>query len=231
MSITTTSISHVYIMTLKCLRPLSHVSIIINTTSHIFRCSLHHAVPHCNTLQHHTAAHCSTLHHMVAHVGCSLYHAVTHCNSAQQTAKHCTTHSNTLQHTATHCNTLQHTAKRCNTLQHTVAHVGCSLHRTATHCNTLQHTATHCNTLQHTATHCNTLQHIATRTGCNVDPLPHVSIHCHKKFQVSFAEYRLFYRALLPKRPIILSSQLIIVTPYHMCPSTVTYLCLCSRHD
>jgi len=34
------------------------------------------------------------------------------------------------------------------------------------------------------------------------------------KFQVSFAEYRLFYRALLQKRPVILRSLLIVVAPY-----------------
>jgi len=35
------------------------------------------------------------------------------------------------------------------------------------------------------------------------------------KWQVSFAEYCLFYRALLQKRPIILRSLLIEATPYH----------------
>ena len=34
------------------------------------------------------------------------------------------------------------------------------------------------------------------------------------KLQVSFAEYRLFYRAPLQKRPIILRSLLIVATPY-----------------
>ena len=34
------------------------------------------------------------------------------------------------------------------------------------------------------------------------------------KLQVSFAEYSLFYRALLQKRPIILRSLLIKATPY-----------------
>ena len=34
------------------------------------------------------------------------------------------------------------------------------------------------------------------------------------KLQVSFAEYSLFYRALLQKRPIILRSLLIVATPY-----------------
>ena len=34
------------------------------------------------------------------------------------------------------------------------------------------------------------------------------------KLQVSFAEYSLFYRALLQKRPIVLRSLLIVATPY-----------------
>ena len=34
------------------------------------------------------------------------------------------------------------------------------------------------------------------------------------KSYVSFAEYRLFYRALLQKRPIILRRLLIVATPY-----------------
>ena len=43
------------------------------------------------------------------------------------------------------------------------------------------------------------------------------------KLYVSFAEYRLFYRALLQKRPIIVRSLLIVATPYphlhlHLCP-------------
>jgi len=42
------------------------------------------------------------------------------------------------------------------------------------------------------------------------------------KSQVSFAEYCLFYRALWQKRPVILSSLLIVATSYHF-P-------LCSRH-
>jgi len=34
------------------------------------------------------------------------------------------------------------------------------------------------------------------------------------KLRVSFVEYRLFYMALLQKRPIILGSLLIVATPY-----------------
>jgi len=34
------------------------------------------------------------------------------------------------------------------------------------------------------------------------------------KLQVSFAEYRLFYRSLLQKRPMICRSLLIVATPY-----------------
>jgi len=36
------------------------------------------------------------------------------------------------------------------------------------------------------------------------------------KFQVSFAEYRVFYRSFLQKRPIILRSLLVVATPYHI---------------
>jgi len=38
------------------------------------------------------------------------------------------------------------------------------------------------------------------------------------KIYVSFAEYRLFYRALLQKRPLILRSLLIVATPYCLLP-------------
>ena len=42
-------------------------------------------------------------------------------------------------------------------------------------------------------------------------------VHC-LKLQVSCAEYRLFYRALSQKSPIIFRSLLVIATPYwHMC--------------
>jgi len=36
------------------------------------------------------------------------------------------------------------------------------------------------------------------------------------KTQVSFAEYSLFYTALLQKRPMFLGSRLIVATPYHV---------------
>jgi len=89
--------------------------------------------------------------------------------------------------------------------------------RTATHYNTLQHTATHCNTLQHTATHCNTLQcathDIAQVFMCDVGWLWLVGSF---KLYVSFAGFRLFYRALLQKRPILLRSLLIVATPYRV---------------
>jgi len=39
-------------------------------------------------------------------------------------------------------------------------------------------------------------------------------LFCWSLLQVSFAEYRLYYRALLQKRPIISSSLLIVATPY-----------------
>ena len=55
------------------------------------------------------------------------------------------------------------------------------------------------------------------------------------KLQVSYVEYRLFYRALLQKRPIILRSLLIVATPYarvvsRMCDITcVGHECVTTR--
>jgi len=53
------------------------------------------------------------------------------------------------------------------------------------------------------------------------------------KWQVSFAEYRLFYRALLQKRPMILRSLLIVATLYdistwhiHTTYSYETFICI-----
>ena len=47
------------------------------------------------------------------------------------------------------------------------------------------------------------------------------------KLQVSFAEYGLFYRALLQKRPIILRSLRIEATPY-MCMNMCVCVCVCA---
>ena len=41
--------------------------------------------------------------------------------------------------------------------------------------------------------------------------------------QVSFAEYRLFYRALLQKNPTILRSLLIVATPYDISGHTLQH--------
>jgi len=71
-------------------------------------------------------------------------------------------------------------------------------HDTHTHIS-LQHTATHCNTLQHTSYWC-CLQR-CTGVGW-------LRLVGSIKLQVSFAEYSLFYRALLQNTPIILSSLL-----------------------
>ena len=75
--------------------------------------------------------------------------------------------------------------------------------------------------MQHTATHCNTLQHTAKSVVKSCSPLLKGPLDMgwlrlvgSFKLQVSFAEYSLFYRALLQKRPIILRSLLIVATPY-----------------
>ena len=47
------------------------------------------------------------------------------------------------------------------------------------------------------------------------------------KLQVSFAEYCLFYRALLQKRHIILRSVLIVATPYVHMPGKGVHIYIC----
>jgi len=86
----------------------------------------------------------------------------------------------------------------------------------STHCSTLQHSTTLCNTLRHTATQCNTIQHNVKH--CNTlqldcDSMGWLRLVGSLKLQVSSAEYRLFYRALLQKRPIIIWSLLVVATP------------------
>jgi len=88
--------------------------------------------------------------------------------------------------TATHCDTLRHTAPHCITLHHT-----------ASHCIALQHTATHCNTLQHTDT--GSMRKTYDGDLCTLGRLRLVG---SSKLCVCFAEYSLFYRALLQKRPM-----------------------------
>jgi len=46
------------------------------------------------------------------------------------------------------------------------------------------------------------------------------------KLEVSFAKYRLFYRALLQKRPVVLRSLLIVGTPY-VYSETLHAYCVC----
>ena len=66
-----------------------------------------------------------------------------------------------------------------------------------------------------------TLRIAVRRVSCGI----HIFLHMgwlrsvgSIKLYVSFAEYRLFYRSLLQKRPIILSILLIVATPHrNMC--------------
>ena len=52
---------------------------------------------------------------------------------------------------------------------------------------------------------------------------------CSLKWQVSFAEYGLFYRALLQKRPRILRSLLIVSSLLYCCGAVYMYLCMHAR--
>jgi len=99
------------------------------------------------------------------------------------------------------------------------AHVGfarsqCTLQDTARHCKTLQDTARHC---KDTARHCNT--HVRWISENSVfwtrgEGGGWLRLVGSLQLQVSFAEHRLFYRALLQKTPFILWSLLIVATPY-----------------
>ena len=115
---------------------------------------------------------------------------------------------------------MQHTATHSNTQQNTT-----------THCNTLQHTSTHCNTLQHTATHCNTLNQYRVALVRMFIDMGWLRSVGSIKLVVSFAAYRLFYRALLQKRPIILSILLTEATLYVVRYNSVWYvhMCICTN--
>jgi len=126
----------------------------------------------------------------------------------------------TLQRTATRCDTRQRAAIHCNTLtrtMHTKKHA-------VTHCSALQHAAMHCNTLtrvMHTRARTCTHAHLVGTTVARSLPLLASTVGLgwlrsvgSIKLYVSLAEYRLFYRALLQKRPIILSILLTKATPY-----------------
>jgi len=64
----------------------------------------------------------------------------------------------------------------------------------------------------------------AKETGSLRIPMEWLRLVGSLKLQVSFAECRLFYMALLQKRPIILRSLVIVATPYRLGASKV-------RHD
>ena len=169
-------------------------------------------------------------------------------DSCRNTLQHTATHCSALQRTATHCNTLQHTAICCNILQHT-----------ATHCNTLQHTAPHCNkanapSLQKTPVLCwkgalfflDTFARSKGMTDTSAAPKmsEHIlannaakcvrSMGCLRlvgslKLQVSFAEYSLFYRDILRKRPMFLGSLLIVDTPHKWASAFLLWMPTISR--
>ena len=88
------------------------------------------------------------------------------------------------------------------------------------HCNTIQLTATHCNTRQHIAAHLQHTLSVAQSLFSKVSSLLNavygvgcLSLVASLKSYVSAADYRLFCRALLQKRPMFLGSLLIIASP------------------
>jgi len=197
---------------------------------------------HCNALQH-TTTHCSTLQpchlgHCEHHLRLML-HIVMRCNALQHTATHC----NTLQHTATHCNTLQHTATHCNTLQHTATFSSRASRASLEACAAVLKSANQLHAhihicvcvcvcvctcaweSMHTYTYmcvcvCERERECVYAYSCAEVPkliicsMGLLHLVGSLKSKVSFAEYHLFNRALLQRRPIISRSLLIVATPY-----------------
>ena len=111
-----------------------------------------------------------------------------------------------LQHSATHCSTLQHAADLRERPRHAQ-----TVH--AHNCRSLQHTATHCNMLQCNATHRTTRQLNASDSG-----MGWLRLVGSLKLWVSFAEYSLFYRALLPRSHPIYNRLRVHIAATHMNP-------------
>jgi len=176
------------------------------------------------------ATHCNALHRSIhQQIQMTLQHTATHCNTLQHTATHC----NILQHTATHCTTLfvplkllLHLGITLKIMLHLNRAAFYPFDHVREECCSYRHTAdtlqTYCVLIMfvksvalriHTdhvrEERCSVsavcLQCVAVCSRCihyfedYVDADDVASIN----LQVSFAEYSLFYRALLQKRPII----------------------------
>jgi len=98
----------------------------------------------------------------------------------------------------------------------------------------LQCAAVCCSVVQRGAAWCSVLQHVAV--CCIVLTMGWLRLVGSLKLQASFAEYNLFCKALLRKRPVILRSLVIVATPYvqnadlvFFCMRVCMYvfLCLC----
>ena len=155
---------------------------------------------HCNALQC-TAMHCNALHHTARH-----------CNALQCTTPHCTI----LHHTAPHCKTLQHTAAR-RTLTSCLSMLQALAPYTA---KVMRAYIDKC--LRDAVIEVGILQDLFDSKFSGAKSL-WVCYQCAMGWlrlvgslesHVSFAEYRLFDRALLQQRPIIIRSLLIVATPY-----------------
>jgi len=83
----------------------------------------------------------------------------------------------------------------------------------------------------HLARICDFVTSVRERDNCCDRDVEWLRLVGSLKLQVSFAENRLFYRALLQKRPIILRSLLIEATPYvhDMCASATNQQSSCTK--
>jgi len=87
------------------------------------------------------------------------------------------------------------------------------------------HTYTNIHTHTHVHKHVQIYMYVLDDTKvANYEYWVALRVVCSLKWQVSFAEYRLFYRALWQKRPIILRSLQIRATPYSFLTLTIPWV-------
>jgi len=152
---------------------------------------------YCSMLQW-VAVCCSTLHYGAVRCSAVQCGAVS-CSAVQCSAVQCSA----IQCNAVCCSASQCVAVRCSALQ-------C----VAVRCSALQCVAVRCSALQCDAVRCSALQCDAVRCSPWSLLMGWLRLVGSLKLLISLAEYRLFNRALLQKRPIIWRSVLIVATPY-----------------
>jgi len=130
---------------------------------------------------------------------------------------HARTHTQTLTHINTHTDTTRQTGRQTHTLTPMKTQSSCVCDDQHTHTHTHTHTHAHIHTYTHQKINEDTkFLCVWQPKGLSALFIWWLRFVGSLKLQVSFAEYCLFYRALLQKRPIILRSLLIVATLYSL---------------